>query len=103
MVGVFRGQYCTNTTNLEGYFKEAWPQIYKPTFYDDGLRGFLIELLNYYCVFLWTFMDIFIIAISICLSTRLKQFNAFLERFMGMVRIRKFFGSCFYFFFVFEF
>lgn len=83
--GVFRGVICTRSTSLEGYFKQAWPQLYTITEYDGGLRGFLVELINYYCTFLWTFMDIFIIAISICLSTRLKQLNSHLEKFKGMV------------------
>lgn len=89
MAGVYRGQVisqiCTNSTSVEGYFKQAWPQIYSIADYDGGIRGFVIELLNYYCTFLWTFMDIFIISISICLATRLKQLNEHLKHHKGMV------------------
>lgn len=83
--GVFRGQVCKNNTSLEGYLKQAWPQVYSIVDYDGGIRGIFIEVLNYYCTFLWTFMDIFIIAISICLATRLKQLNEHLKQHKGMV------------------
>lgn len=67
------------------FFKQAWPQIYTITKYDGGMRGFTGELLNYYCVFQWVFMDILLIAITICLSTRLHQLNEHLKQFNGMV------------------
>lgn len=83
--GVFRGVICTNQANLEGYFLQAWPQLYYVAPYDGGWKAIFMELINYYCNFLWSFMDIFIIAISICLSTRLRQLNSHLEKFKGMV------------------
>lgn len=83
--GVFRGVICTSQTNLEGYFRQAWPQLYFVATYDGGWKAFFMELINYYCNFLWSFMDIFIIAISICLSTRFRQLNDHLEKFKGMV------------------
>lgn len=83
--GVYRGGLCTNTTNVEAYFHQAFPQIYLVTEYSGGWKEFLAELLNYYCVFLWSFMDIFIVGISKCLSTRLNQFNEYLLKFKGMV------------------
>ncbi|KAJ6635416.1 Gustatory receptor for sugar taste 64f, partial [Pseudolycoriella hygida] len=75
--GVYRGRLCTNTTNVEAYFRQAFPQIYLVTEYSGGWKEFLAELLNYYCVFLWSFMDIFIVGVSKCLSTRLNQFNEY--------------------------
>lgn len=83
--GVFRGVICTSQTNLEGYFRQAWPQLYFVATYDGGWKAFFMELINYYCNFLWSFMDIFIIAISICLSTRFRQLNDHLDKFKGMV------------------
>lgn len=83
--GVYRGRLCANTTNVEAYFHQAFPQIYSVTEYSGGWKEFLAELLNYYCVFLWSFMDIFIVRISKCLSTRLNQFNEYLLKFKGMV------------------
>lgn len=85
--GVYRGRLCTNTTNVEAYFHQAFPQLYLATEYSGGWKEFLAELLNYYCVFLWSFMDIFIVGISKCLSTRLNQFNEYLLKFKGMVCI----------------
>ncbi|XP_055317723.1 gustatory receptor for sugar taste 64f-like [Sitodiplosis mosellana] len=84
VVGVFRVSLCTNSTSVEGYLKQSWPQVYTIVKYDNGVRGILSELLNYYCTFLWTFMDIFIISISICLSTRFNQFNEHLKQYKGM-------------------
>lgn len=86
--GVFRGVVCTNQTSLEGYFRQAWPQLFFVSDYDGGLKSFLMELINYYCNFLWSFMDIFIITISICLTTRFQQLNYHLKKFEGMVRMK---------------
>lgn len=86
-VGVQNGQLCLNGTYIEGYMIQAWPQIYSTVQYDHGLRGSFAELLNYYCTFQWTFMDIFIISISICLSTRFNQLNEHLKQYKGMVRL----------------
>lgn len=85
IVGINRVSVCTNSTSFEGYFKQSWPQVYTIVKYDGGIRGILSELLNYYCTFLWTFMDIFIISISICLSTRFNLLNDHLKQFKGMV------------------
>lgn len=88
IVGVFRVSLCTNSTSFEGYFKQSWPQVYTIVKYDNGVRGIFSELLNYYCTFQWTFMDIFIISISICLSTRFNQLNEHLKQYKGMVNVQ---------------
>lgn len=85
LTSVYRAQSCTNDTSLEGYFMQTWPQVYTVVSYDGGIQGFLIEILQYYCTFVWTYMDILIIASSICLSTRMKQFNNHLRNHKGMV------------------
>lgn len=87
--GVYQGSLCENRTAIQGYFFHAYPQIYNMNYFDGGYIGFLAEFLNYYCTFHWTFMDIFIVATSICLSTRLAQFNAFLLQYKGIVSINK--------------
>lgn len=85
--GVYRGSMCQNKTAIQGYFYQAYPQIYNLVdFSGGGFFEFLVEFLNCYCTFLWTFMDIFIVATSICLSTRLCQLNAFLIQYKGIVR-----------------
>lgn len=90
VAGVYRGIYCTNNTSLEAYFVQAWPQLYTITPYDGGWMAFAIEIINYYCTFIWAYMDLLIIAVSCCLSTRLKQLNDYLERFRGMDMCRTF-------------
>lgn len=87
MNGAYRVHLCTNKTSLEGYFKQAWPQIYTVIKYDGGACGIFLELLNYYCTYQWIFMDIFIITISICLSTRFNQLNEHLKQYKGMVSL----------------
>lgn len=90
VAGVYRGIYCTNNTSLETYFVQAWPQLYTITPYDGGWMAFVIEIINYYCTFIWAYMDLLIIAVSVCLSTRLQQLNDYLERFRGMDMCRTF-------------
>lgn len=86
-VSLFRSIACTNSTKFEAivFYKQAWPQIYTIIKYDGGVRGFSGELLNYYCILQWVFMDILLIAITICLSTRLRQLNQHLKQYKGMV------------------
>lgn len=72
--------------DVEIFFKQNWPQIYKHHKYDGGIRGISGEILNYYCVLQWVFMDILIIAITICLSTRLFQLNEHMKQFSEMVK-----------------
>ena len=50
--------------------------------------GVFSEVVNYYCAFIWSFKDGFLIAISVCLSTLLRQLNEHLEQFKGMVITR---------------
>lgn len=83
--GVYRGSLCNNKTAIEGYFNQAYPQIYYIMDYTGGFLEFIVELLNYYCAFLWSFMDLFIVTISVCLSTRVHQFNVNLRKFKGKV------------------
>lgn len=88
-VAIFRSISCTNNTKFEAsvFYKQAWPQIYTIIKYDGGVRGFSGELVNYYSVLQWVFMDILLIAITICLSTRLHQLNQHLKQYNGMVKM----------------
>lgn len=83
--GIFRVSICTNSTDFDGFVKRGWPQIYTFVKYDGGFRGVLGEFINYYCVLQWVFVDLLIISISICLSTRFHQLNGHLKQFKGMV------------------
>lgn len=88
-VQLYGSTHCTNISQVDvaSFFKQNWPQIYKLNGYDDGgVRGISGEILNYYCVLQWVFMDILIIAITICLSTRLYQLNEHMKQYTGMVR-----------------
>lgn len=87
-VQLYGSTHCTNNSQVDVviFFKQNWPQIYKLNGYDGGVRGISGEILNYYCVLQWVFMDILIIAITICLSTRLYQLNEHMKQYTGMVR-----------------
>lgn len=83
--GFLRSIQCNGKGTLQGYFMQAWPQINMILGHqDDGHAALIVEALNYYCTFMWSYMDLFITAISICLSNRLKQFNHNLRRFKGL-------------------
>lgn len=84
---LYNSSFCSNsTTVVVGIFlKQSWPQIYTLIEYDGGMRGISGELLNYYCVLQWVFMDALIIAVSICFSTRIYQLNKHLKQFSRMV------------------
>lgn len=49
-------------------------------------KGILAKLFNLIATFLWTYMDVFVILISIGLSTRFKQINDSLNKHKGLVR-----------------
>ncbi len=77
---------CTNgTSDFDGFFKQGWPQVYTFVKYDGGVYGVVGELFNYYSAFQWVFMDLFIVSITICLSTRFNQLNEHLKQYEGMV------------------
>lgn len=84
-VKVSRAYLCSNSTNLEGYLKLAWPQVYTYVKYEYGFCGILFEWIYIYCLFQWIFVDIFVISISICLSTRVRQLNEHLIKHSGLV------------------
>lgn len=92
---IFYTNYCSNGTNLENFLKRAWPQIYSAQEYDGGVFGVLTEFINYYCVLQWVFMDLFIIAITICLSARFNQLNEHLKQLRGKVNSQKFYCTDF--------
>lgn len=49
------------------------------------LKGLLAKILNVVATFAWTYMDLFVILISIGLSSRFKLINRDLERIRGEV------------------
>lgn len=111
--GVYRGSLCTRVSAIEGYFSVAFPQLYdvlhwlrddrphteasvamRPVETADVVTLLVVELINYYCTILWTFMDIFIVAISMCLTLRFRQLNEHLERHRDRVGVKLLYGFC---------
>lgn len=104
--GVYRGSLCERVSAIEGYFSIAYPQLYERLHWmhnsdrtamrtqhdhepdnvsEDIVTLAVVELVNYYCTFLWSFMDVFIVAIALCLRERFWQLNEHLARHRGMV------------------
>ncbi|XP_059611141.1 gustatory receptor for sugar taste 64f-like [Phlebotomus argentipes] len=73
-----------HSTYLEHYFRESLPHLFM-IFNYHPLLGWFGYLINFYCTFVWNFMDLFIIAISIALATRFKQVNAKIEQARGKI------------------
>lgn len=84
-ISVIRAQKCSNSTDTKYFFEMSWPQVYSDDDYDGGVRGFLIEILNCYCIIHANQMDLFVIIISMCLSNRFRQLNSHLERYREKV------------------
>lgn len=83
---------CANvTSNLEAYFKQHFPQLYY--FKSMNLvEAVIIDIVNIYLTFAWSFIDLFIIVISIGLTSKLKQINTSILVGDGLVRKSKNFG-----------
>lgn len=83
--GYLRSVQCNGQRTLQGYVTQNWPQINMILGEeDDGRVALLVEAINHYCTFMWSYMDLLITAISICLANRLKQFSHNLRRFGGL-------------------
>lgn len=59
-------------------------QLFEETSYSPW-KAFFGKILNVVATFSWNYMDLFVILISIGISTRFKQFNMNLERIKGEV------------------
>uniref|UniRef100_A0A7G3B124 Gustatory receptor n=1 Tax=Lutzomyia longipalpis TaxID=7200 RepID=A0A7G3B124_LUTLO len=79
-----KGTKGAQTTYLELYFHESLPHLFRVLPYHP-LLGWFGYLINFYCTFVWNFMDLFIISISIALTTRFKQVNAKIEQARGRI------------------
>lgn len=83
--GLYRSSFCVNHTTVEAYLLGAYPHLYLITDYNMGYLPMFVEFMNKYFAFMWSFLDILIVSISVCLSTRFNQFNVNLLKYKGMV------------------
>lgn len=77
--------------NIRDFFMAQLNQLFYFTSYSPA-KAFFGKILNVVSTFLWSFTDLFVIVVSLGLSTRFKQINDSLMRHKGMVCAR---GNCF--------
>lgn len=84
--GVLRGEHCSNiTSNMEGYFKQEYPQLFYFARYPGITQAFLLEIFKFYCLFVWNYMLIICLIVGYGLTAKFKNFNAYLQMFKGKV------------------
>lgn len=72
---------------IKHFFLEQLSQMFQFTAYAPW-KAFLGKCLNVICTFVWTFMDVFVMVISVGLSNRFAQLNDDLKRVKGKVCCR---------------
>ncbi|GAB0088862.1 hypothetical protein DMENIID0001_033260 [Sergentomyia squamirostris] len=86
VAGIDKSYRCmaSNQSYLELYFLESLPHFFE-IFPYHPLLGWFGYLINFYCTFVWNFMDLFIISIGISLTTKFKQVNVKIEQARGRI------------------
>ncbi|GAB0093012.1 Gustatory receptor [Sergentomyia squamirostris] len=83
--GINKGKSCIGIWNsVERYFKQSFPQIFSFVPYHE-VTAALAQIFQLYSTFIWNFIDLFIMAVSIGLSSLLRQFNARLRLVDGKI------------------
>lgn len=72
---------------FEDYFRMELNQLFVYFEYSPYL-AFFGKTLNILSTFMWTFMDLFVMVISIGLSTQFKKINRHLMKHKGQVRLK---------------
>lgn len=85
----FYSTMCTpnKVDPFEDYFKMELNQLFVYFEYSPYL-AFFGKMLNILSTFMWTFMDLFVMIISIGLSTQFKKINRHLMKHKGEVRLK---------------
>lgn len=80
--------HCLNETHpVQSLFQAQLSQLFAVTSYSPW-KAAIGKVLNVLATFIWTYMDLFVILISLGLSSRFKQLNVDLERIKGEVDTR---------------
>lgn len=80
---------CFNNTDpTEQFFKSQLSQLFTYTSYSPW-KAFIGKIVNIVATFAWSYMDLFVMVISLGLSTRFKQLNDELEQVKGEVNSLK--------------
>lgn len=73
---------------FEDYFRIELNQVFVYFEYSPYL-AFFAKMLNLLSTFMWTYMDLFVMVVSVGLSTQFKKINRHLMKFKGQVSIMK--------------
>jgi gustatory receptor len=86
-VGAHGANNCPSIRDpIKAFFLTNYPQVFL-LFPYSGEMGMLIKFLNIIATFAWSFTDLFVIVISIGLSSKFQQLNADLAKVKGKVGI----------------
>lgn len=89
--GIQKANDCMKTTNpIKNVFMEQMPHIFHFTSY-SSTKAILGKFVNVMATFAWTYMDLFIMVISVGLVTRFQQINKSLMEHKGQVRFCKYY------------
>ncbi|EDW79897.2 uncharacterized protein Dwil_GK17771 [Drosophila willistoni] len=76
--------YCNQSSDpIENYFLHTNDEIFY-VFHYSNLLAVWGKLQNFYSTFIWNYMDIFVMIISIGLASKFRQLNDNLKKFKGM-------------------
>lgn len=80
--------HCLNDTSpIQSLFEAQLSQLFAVTTFSPW-KAAIGKVLNILATFIWTYMDLFVILISLGLSSRFKQLNMDLERIKGEVNMK---------------
>lgn len=87
--GIYRSTFCavdneTLHSHIEAYFRQSFPQLFYVSEFNYAKAG-SAQVVNIYCTFIWNFMDVFIIVVSVGVASRFNQINYNLELHRGMI------------------
>uniref|UniRef100_A0A1B0GLQ7 Gustatory receptor n=1 Tax=Lutzomyia longipalpis TaxID=7200 RepID=A0A1B0GLQ7_LUTLO len=73
--GITKAKGCIGIwDSVERYFKQSFPQIFSLVEYHET-AAILAQIVQLYSTFIWNFLDMFVMTISIGLSSVVRQFN----------------------------
>lgn len=87
--GFYRSTLCavankTLNSHIEAYFRQSFPQLFYVSEFNYA-KAAGAQVVNIYCTFIWNFMDVFIIVVSVGVASRFNQITYNLELHRGMI------------------
>lgn len=84
---VYYSKNCLHQNKpIDEFFKVQLSQLFRVTSFSSW-KAFIGKFINVVATFVWNYMDVFVMVVSVGISTRFKQLNADLQQVKGAVRI----------------